>query len=241
MNKNIIKFFKIRFYNWPFKKLIKKINKGGYLVAPAASSLCIIQSQPNHHKALKESSVAIFDSGFFCILLFLLKGIYVKKSSGFFFLYNFFKFPEVKNKKILCINPSIEEDFLNRKLLKKKKFMKVETYIAPMYNSKNIKDFKLLKLINLYKPKYILINIGSISQEQLAFFICQNSKYSVSCLCLGAAIGFFTGKQARITLFFDSLYFGWILRVIHNPKVFILRFIKSFYLLRLFFLKGAFE
>ena len=39
MSDEIINFKKINFYNKSFNSIFLKINKGGYLVAPAASSL----------------------------------------------------------------------------------------------------------------------------------------------------------------------------------------------------------
>ena len=39
MQENIINFKGIKFYNYSFDQLFKKINKGGLLVAPAASAL----------------------------------------------------------------------------------------------------------------------------------------------------------------------------------------------------------
>ena len=44
MKNNIIIFKKIKFYNLPFLKLYSKLNKGGYLVAPAASALTNIDN-----------------------------------------------------------------------------------------------------------------------------------------------------------------------------------------------------
>ena len=69
MKKKIIIFKGIKFYNCSFEKIIEKINKGGYLVAPAASSLSKIKKNETYYESLKKADVAILDSGFFCILL----------------------------------------------------------------------------------------------------------------------------------------------------------------------------
>ena len=42
MKNNIIIFKGIKFYNYSFAKIVSKIDKGGYLVAPAASALANI-------------------------------------------------------------------------------------------------------------------------------------------------------------------------------------------------------
>ena len=243
MKNKIIKFYKIKFYNYLFLEVINKLHKKkrGYLVAPAASSLSQILNDKGHLIALQKSTVAIFDSGFFCFVLLLLRRIRVKKNSGFFFLKKFLNYDLVKKEKLLCIDPNKRDSLLNKKFLKKNKFTKLTSYIAPTYSSKNVKDLKLLQLIDLYKPKYVLINIGGGTQEKLAFFINKNSKNNQIIFCLGAAIGFFTGQQAPINTFFDKIYMGWLIRVLFNPAVFIPRVLKSFYLLKLFFAKRAFE
>jgi UDP-N-acetyl-D-mannosaminuronic acid transferase (WecB/TagA/CpsF family) len=243
MNNKIIKFYKIKFYNYSFIELIDKLvkKKKSYLVAPAASSLSQIIIDKKHLIALQKSTVAIFDSGLFCIILLLLKGVRVKKNSGYLFLSKFVNYDLVKKEKILCVDPTKRDSLTNKKFLQINKFTKLKSYVAPIYNKNNIKDLKLLQLIDLYKPKYILINIGGGTQEKLALFINQNSKNNQIILCLGAAIGFFTGQQAPINSFFDRIYSGWLIRVLFNPKVFIPRVFKSLYLIRLFYAKRAFE
>ena len=56
----------MKFYDFSFSQIIKKLNKnGGVLVAPAASALVNIDNDKEYYKALKNSDVAILDSGFF--------------------------------------------------------------------------------------------------------------------------------------------------------------------------------
>ena len=243
MKNKIIKFYEIKFYNYSFLELFNKLikKKRGYLVAPAASSLSQIKDDKKHLLALQKSTVAIFDSGFFCFILFFLRGIIVKKYSGFLFLKNFVSFDLVKKEKLLSIDPSERDSLLNKNFLKINKFTKFKSYVAPIYNSKNVKDLKLIQLINLYKPKYILLNIGGGTQEKLAFFINQNTKNNQIIFCLGAAIGFCTGQQAPINIFFDKIFSGWLIRVLYNPFIFIPRVLKSIYLIKLLFNKEAFK
>ena len=39
-------------------------------------------------------------------------------------------------------------------------------------------------------------------------------------MCLGAAIAFLTGGQANIPPWADKLIFGWLLRLLSNPRKF---------------------
>lgn len=232
MEKNVIFFKNIKFYNYSFRQILNKIKFGGYLVAPAASSLSKIKSNNRYYIALKNSTVAIFDSGFFCVLLFLFTGTKVKKFSGYLFLKKLINI-ELKNKKILSIDPSKKESFLNKKYYREKK-IKSYSYIAPFYR-KNFYDVKLFKLIKQINVDYILINIAGEKQEILAYEINKKfKKRKLKIICTGAAIGFFTGSQAKINDLIDRLYLGWFYRLLSNPKIYYKRILYSLRLFKLF-------
>ena len=226
-------FKEIKFYSGDYDQIKYEFDKGGVLVAPAASALANIDTDKQYYSSLKKSKIAILDSGFFCILLRIFRFQKVKKLSGFLFLKTFLE--NFKNqKKILFIDPSRKSNILNKKFLKSKKIINFKTYIAPNYNKKFF-DLKLLNLINNYKPKYIVINIGGGSQEPLAIYINKNIKYNASIMCTGAALAFMTGEQAPINKFIDKVYLGWLTRIIWNPKLYLGRILKSFKIIKFFF------
>ena len=226
-------FKEIKFYSGNYDQIKYEFDKGGVLVAPAASALANIDTDKQYYSSLKNSKIAILDSGFFCILLRIFRFQKVKKLSGFLFLKTFLD--NFKNQqKILFIDPSKKSNILNIKFLKSKKIINFKTYIAPNYNKKFF-DLKLLNLINNYKPKYIVINIGGGSQEPLAIYINKNIKYKVSIMCTGAALAFMTGEQAPINKFIDKIYLGWLTRIIWNPKLYLGRILKSFKIIKFFF------
>jgi N-acetylglucosaminyldiphosphoundecaprenol N-acetyl-beta-D-mannosaminyltransferase len=232
---NILTFNKIKFYNYSCVKVISKLKKDkGYLVAPAASALTDINKNKIYHNALIKSSVAIFDSGLFCICLRIFKKISVKKLSGYYFFKFFINQDSEKKNKILTVDPSLIDARLNKKLLNSHNFIYVKNYIAPIYNVEKISDTRLIKLIKSYKPKYIFINIGGGIQEPLALYIKQYAPNVIQ-FCTGAAIAFFTGRQAKINDLVDSLYLGWLWRIMYNPRVYFIRIIKSLKLIRFFF------
>ena len=234
MRKKIINFKGIKFYNTDFNNIFKKIYKGGYLVAPAASSLSKIYDNNNYYKSLINSDVAILDSGFFCILLRIFKKEKVKKLSGFFFLKKFLNLKFNKNTTFLSIDPNQEESKVNYEYLKKKKIKKVISYVAPNYK-KNIYDRKLINIIKKERPKFIIINIGGEVQEILAAFIKKNINYNISIMCTGAAIAFLTKKQAPLMNdLVDRLYLGWFVRLLDNPIKYITRIVSSLTLIKLF-------
>jgi N-acetylglucosaminyldiphosphoundecaprenol N-acetyl-beta-D-mannosaminyltransferase len=233
MSKKIIYFKGIKFYNYGFDDLMKKLDKGGVLVAPAASALTQINKNKNYYSSLKSSDIAIFDSGLFCILIRIFLKKKVKKLSGYFFLKQFLNYKQSKNKKILLINPTKLDGEINKNLLFKNNFKKVSCYTAPLYK-KEIVDRKLLKIIKKKKYDYIIINIGGIIQEQLGIFIKKNIKQKISIICTGAAIAFITKRQAPINDYVDKFYLGWLWRIIYNPKLFFFRTFKSLMLIKHF-------
>ncbi len=235
MKNLVIDFRGVKFYDFSFSQIIKKLNKnGGVLVAPAASALVNIDNDKEYYKALKNSDVAILDSGFFCILWRIFKKQRLNKFSGYLFLKKLIKYLSNKNFNILTIDPTLDDSEQNKKLLKKEGIKHVNSYVAPMYLKNNIKDQKLLKKIKKTKPKFIIINIGGQTQEVLGIYIKKKIKQKINIICTGAAIAFMTKRQAPINDFIDKYYLGWLLRLIYGPKNVVIRILKSFLLIRFF-------
>ena len=227
-------YFKgIRFYSGSYHRIKKEFDKGGVLVAPAASALANIDSDNTYYSSLKRSDIAILDSGFFCILLRLFKFKSVEKLSGYKFL-KIFLDEYVNKDKILFIDPSIKANRINTKFLKLKKIFNYKSYIAPNYK-KNFIDLKLIKFIKKHSPRYVVINIGGGSQEPLAIYIRKNLNYKISIMCTGAAIAFMTGEQAPINKLIDKIYLGWLTRILWNPKVYLGRTLKSLKIIKYFY------
>ena len=225
----ILKFYGIKFYDVDYKTCLDLLKKsGGYLVIPAASSLSTIKYRKKYYLALKKSTIAIFDSGLFCLSLLFFKNKFFKKFSGYKFLKLFIDDKDIKNKKILLLDPSAQEARYNIKYLKKKNFKFIMSYVCPVYNEKTLSsDLLLFKKINKYKPEIIIINIGGGIQEVLALSIKNNVRLKTICICSGAALSFFTGQGARISDFIDNYYLGWFMRILKNPKIFLKIILKS--------------
>jgi UDP-N-acetyl-D-mannosaminuronic acid transferase (WecB/TagA/CpsF family) len=234
MSVRVLRFAKINFIEAEYEYIIKLLfKKKGYLVIPAASSLVEINKNSSYKLALQKSTAVLFDSGFFCISLLFTKFIFFNKFSGFKFLKLLLKDNNLKNKKILCLDPSILSAKKNYLFLKSKKFIFIRNYICPNYKNKSIKDVKLLNIINKLKPEIIISNIGGGTQEVLAFYINKNVHKKTIIICSGAALAFLTGEQAGITDREDKYYLGWFKRLLFNPVEYSKRIYKS---LPLFFL-----
>ena len=160
MIKKII-FQKIAFHNIQKKDFDKYIREKKLFVFPSGSGIPLIKEDKKYYLSLKKADYVFFDSGFFVLLLNILKNIKVNKFSGFKFLYIFFNYlKKNKNKKIFCIDPNPAFSKSNKIYLKKIGIKKIYSYVAPNYKTSNLVDKNLIKKINKAKPDYILTNIG---------------------------------------------------------------------------------
>ena len=103
LKKKII-FHKISFFQLNYNQIKIKIEKGGLLVIPSGPGLATIDSDQNYFNALKNSDIALFDSGYFCLLLRTVKFISVKKFSGKF-IRCFLNDKSMQKKKFCLLNP----------------------------------------------------------------------------------------------------------------------------------------
>ena len=162
----------------------------------------------------------------------ILKGIKVKKFSGFKFFKEFINsLKKEKKKKIFLVEANKKLSKINKELFNSNNIYKIYQYVAPFYGKENIKDYKLLKKIKKIKPKYIIINLGGGVQEVLGSFLKNNINYKVSIICSGAAIAYLVKQQAPLNIFFDKMYLGWLIRIIFNPFIFLPRYLSAFKLL----------
>jgi len=226
----------INFVDGLYSKIFDKIKLGGFMVVPSGPGLSSIGKDLQYTEAVKNADFAIPDSGFMVLLLRWLKGIKIKKLSGFKFL-NFFLKENFQKNELFLIDPNAYESKKNNDYLNKIGIPIEQSnhYVAPIYNKNKVEDKELINILNRLenKPKYIMINLGSNIQEPLGYYLKNNISYKSGIICTGAAISFFTGSQANISPLLDKLSLGWLWRIIKNPSVFLPRYYNA---LNLFFL-----
>tara|TARA_B100000900_G_C20494188_1_gene680875 strand:- start:184 stop:933 length:750 start_codon:yes stop_codon:yes gene_type:complete len=233
MIKEII-FKGIKFKNYNNDEITKILKNKGLFVLPSGPGLSNVNNDKIYLKALQKSDQVLLDSGYFVLLLRIIKNISVNKTSGYiFFKYLLRYLQKKKSKKIISIDPNKKLSKNNNNFLLKRGLDKNRLihYVAPNYNILKIKDLKLVKLIKKTKPDYIIINIGGGVQEILGYYLKIKFKNRLRIFCTGAAISYFTGDQAPLNKFFDKHYLGWLLRIFYNPKVFLIRYLKAFKLI----------
>ncbi len=228
-----IEFLDVKFYEIKDNEIEGILNEGGLFCFPSGPALSSIDKNPIYHNSLIEADYNFFDSGYFVLLLRFLKNIKVKKYSGYKFIYNFLNLIKLKKiNHIFLIEPNIDIANTNKSYFNKISSIKLENYIAPYYDVSNINEENLINLLEKNKPKFIMINLGGGVQEVLGSYLKKKLSYVPAIMCTGAAMSFFTKKQAPINTFFDKLFLGWLIRIIFNPKIFFMRYFLGFGLLK---------
>ncbi len=146
------------------------------------------------------------------------------------FLRSFLKEDELRKKNLLfLINPSETDNTINHNYLCGLgiKITAQDHYVAPIYSKEDIIDKELVRILEVRRPKYILINIGGGVQERLGYYLKIALSYKPGIICTGAAVSFLTGNQASIPRWADDYYFGWLFRCIDNPKLYVPRYISG--------------
>ena len=78
----------------------------------------------------------------------------------------------------------------------------------------------MVRRIEAHRPKVVMLAIGGGAQERLGLMLRAQLNTPSSIVCLGAAIAFLSGGQARIPLWADRLVLGWLLRLCSSPRKF---------------------
>ncbi|MBS1729886.1 MAG: WecB/TagA/CpsF family glycosyltransferase [Bacteroidetes bacterium] len=231
-NQNRIQILGLHFFNGSEQMVVHILNqKGGLLVVPAGPALVNIKKDADYYRSLKNADIIIPDSGYMSLIWNLSHRKKIKRLSGLEFIQAFVDDRTVQNASgIFLVDPNAAESKKNKELLITKGFKedRIHSYLAPFYGKKKVEDPELLAQIEKDKPPYILINIGGGTQEKLGLYLKENLSYRPAIICTGAAIAFLTGAQAKIPDWGVKAYMGWLFRCVHQPKIFIPRYLKAF-------------
>lgn len=235
----MIKIFNIRYINELSIINSFHISSSPLLVVPSGPGLSEIDRNAKYYEALQQADLALPDSGLMVLLVRLFTGKKIEKLSGPKFLAEFLKQPELQfSNTLFLVDSSAESSDRNRQYLNSLGIpLTLEyQYIAPVYDHEDIIDPALINRLESLKdkPKYILINLGGGVQERLGLHIKNHLSYPVTIICTGAAIAFFTGEQAKLPAWVDRIYMGWLYRIIHDPRRFLIRYLKAFRLVWIF-------
>lgn len=232
-------FVGIRLSSLPIKEAVKKALNGGLILAPSGPGLAALDLDLFYRDALNNSEINLADSGLAILLMRFLGLGKLPRTSGLGFLQSLLNEPELKKAKAsFWIMPNQASLCKNMSWLAKQNIHVPDhyCYLAPVYPRKGcIEDSLLLSTLEIKRPRFIFVCVGSGPQEKLGFWLKQNLSYSPSIICIGAAIGFLSGDQVKIPLWADRLCLGWLIRCLNNPTRFIPRYLKAFRLVYLAF------
>jgi len=216
----------IRFFNGNAEEAIALMTQyGGFLVAPSGTCFARLREDEAYRRALVAADLAIPDSGLMVVLWRLLRREKVQRISGLKYLKHLLeKVKDEGNKEEFWVLP---DGRAQQKLLEwsRREAFQINSdhcYVAPLYGPE-VEDRNLVTLIQQDCPAHIIVAIGSGAQEKLGYHLRESLSYRPAIHCIGAALGFITGDQVVIPDWGDSLYLGWLFRLVAQPRIFIPR------------------
>jgi UDP-N-acetyl-D-mannosaminuronic acid transferase (WecB/TagA/CpsF family) len=219
----------VNFYVGDVQGALRRLERGGLLVVPAAPALKDVAWNAAYREALTNADVALADSAFMVLLWNLLQGDSIQRLSGLKYLRELLLQDTVRTAGntfwVMAGAASSEKNIA---------WLKSEgidvpakcVYQAPMYGTK-IEDKELVEKLQSLRPKHVVITVGGGTQERLGLYLKRTLDYLPAIHCIGAAIAFLSGDQVRIPDWADRLYLGWLLRCFSSPRRFIPRYLSA--------------
>ncbi|HTA31579.1 MAG TPA: WecB/TagA/CpsF family glycosyltransferase [Candidatus Cybelea sp.] len=220
----------IRFFVGDAPEAVELGARGGLAVAPAAPALLELGRDRAYRQALLEADLAITDSGFLVLLWNVMMWDRIQRVSGLEYLKLLLKRPEFKEEgSAILVMPSQVSLERNLHWLTSQghAIRREDCYVAPKYPSHSVEDDALVKLVNERQPRHVIIGLGGGVQEKLGLYLKQQSAARPAIHCIGAAIGFLSGDQARIPDWADQWILGWLFRCAADPGRFVPRYAKA--------------
>lgn len=220
------------FFTGTLEQVINIIkNEGGLLTAPAAPALVNLPRDNLYKQALEQSDILLTDSSLMVGIWNVWKRSNIPKLSGYRFLEALLRDAALKNGlNTFWVMPSDADKQKAQAWLQKAHGIYINDnhmYTAPLYDSENILDSKLEKILNSLQPHFIINNLGGGTQEKLGLFLKRHLDYRPAIICTGAALAFLTGGQANIPTWADRMGLGWLCRCLYAPKKFIPRYFNA--------------
>ncbi len=232
--------FGIPFFSGPLEQGVKMLTRqAGLVVFPSGPNLARnLWEDADYCLALQSADIVFADSGAMVFLWRIFSGQTIPRYSGFKMLKEMLSHPDFcKRCATFWVMPSRGQRDVNLQWLKRTVPLSEEDcYCAPEYGPGPVEDLTLLEILKKKRPQFIVLCIGGGGQERLGYFLRKHLGKTTSILCTGAAIGFFSGVQARIPRWADAIFLGWLFRCVSAPNTFIPRYFKAINLVKVVFL-----
>lgn len=219
----------VNFYVGDVPGAIRRLERGGLLVVPAAPALKDVAWNDDYREALTNADVAITDSAFMVLVWNFLEGDSIPRLSGLKYLKGLLQEDEVRapgNTFWIMAGSGSSQKNLDWLRSEGIEVPQKCVYHAPMYGSK-VEDKELIERLQALRPKHVVITLGGGTQERLGLYLKRNLDYLPAIHCIGAAIAFLSGDQVRIPEWADRLYLGWLFRCISSPRRYVPRYFSA--------------
>lgn len=214
----------VDFFTGSIEAATERALGGGLVVAPSAPGLALdLRKSVSYRAALTTADLAITDSGYMVLLWRFFTGERLPRHSGLKLIRAVLARDELKEPgAVFWVMPSAEESARNLAWLREQGFptTAADTYLAPRYEAGPISDDRLLAILQVRRPRVVVLAIGGGVQERLGLALRERLGYRPSILCLGAAIAFLSGGQVNIPVWADRLMLGWLFRLVTSPRTF---------------------
>jgi UDP-N-acetyl-D-mannosaminuronic acid transferase (WecB/TagA/CpsF family) len=205
--------------------------QGGLVLAPSGPGLCDLPRDPHYREALLGSDLNLTDSSFVLLVRLLRGHRLAARTSGLRYLHELLRRPSIRAAHATYwVMPSEASAARNLRWLNGEgvRLGDDDCYVAPVYPRRGpVEDPELVAILEGRRPDHVFLCVGSGPQEKLGLYLKRTLTYSPGIHCVGAAIGFLSGDQAKIPLWADRLGLGWLVRCIRDPKVFVPRYLRA--------------
>ena len=214
------------FMGTPAEAIAYTSEHGGLVVAPAAPSFIALQDDPAYRHAIANADLAIADSGWAVLFWRLIQHERLTRISGLALFKALLETPDARvPQNLFFVLPSEKAKAKTLQFARHSghPVSSNDCYVAPKYQS-IIEDPGLVNILESRTPKHIIVGIGGGMQDKLGNYLKRRLNYRPAIYCLGAAPGFVTGDQVVIPMWADRLFFGWMFRLITQPRTLLPRF-----------------
>jgi UDP-N-acetyl-D-mannosaminuronic acid transferase (WecB/TagA/CpsF family) len=220
----------VRFFTGSAEEAVKLGARGGLVVVPSAPVLLGLCQDAAEQSALLGADLAIADSGLMVLVWRLMRNERLRRVSGLKYTKLLLAEPSLRKEgSTAWVMPSPAARDRNLAWLRSQGFHSTadDSYVAPAYGRGELRDSRLLAWIEGRRPAQIIIALGGCTQERLGFFLRNELTYRPGIHCVGAAIAFLNGDQVSIPKWADTLFLGWLVRCISQPRKFVPRYWRA--------------
>jgi len=228
----------LRFFTGTLNEAVERhVEKGGYVVIPAAPALLKLNYDEDYRRAMQSADLALADSGLLVLLWKMAGDGRLRKISGISYFKHLFEHGGIRaGEPTFWLFDSITaKDKAAQWLSDRGLNLQEKNYLIAATPSSSAQDYSILVKLEEEKPKHVVIAIAGGGQEKLAMYLRDFLLYRPSIHCIGAALGFLSGEEKPIPEWAERSHLGWITRLVAQPRMIFPRIGIAFALARMIF------